>query len=101
MKFGIIWFFQGSPGNRGFPGADGLPGPKVLFICSQYLAFLNHCFCCKLKIILSFFVSKGAQGDRGTSGPPGPKGSLGDLGRPGEPGLPGARVTQEFGLFYV
>lgn len=24
--------FQGSPGNRGFPGADGLPGPKVQYI---------------------------------------------------------------------
>ncbi len=23
--------FQGAPGNRGFPGADGLPGPKVHF----------------------------------------------------------------------
>lgn len=22
-------FFQGAPGNRGFPGSDGLPGPKV------------------------------------------------------------------------
>lgn len=26
----VIFFFpQGAPGNRGFPGSDGLPGPKV------------------------------------------------------------------------
>lgn len=29
--------FQGSPGNRGFPGQDGLAGPKVshVFICTK------------------------------------------------------------------
>lgn len=29
--------FQGSPGNRGFPGADGLPGPKVQYILDIFL----------------------------------------------------------------
>lgn len=27
--YGWASVLQGSPGNRGFPGADGLPGPKV------------------------------------------------------------------------
>lgn len=25
----VVFFLQGAPGNRGFPGQDGLPGPKV------------------------------------------------------------------------
>lgn len=30
MKLSFRWFpFQGGPGGRGFPGADGPAGPKV------------------------------------------------------------------------
>lgn len=28
----MCFYFQGAPGNRGFPGQDGLAGPKVRII---------------------------------------------------------------------
>lgn len=43
--------FQGAPGNRGFPGADGLPGPKVhcnlsnIGILLAYGLQCRHLFC--------------------------------------------------------
>lgn len=35
---------QGAPGNRGFPGQDGLAGLKVSFNIQQLKAFLRNCF---------------------------------------------------------
>lgn len=96
METEVCSDFQGASGNRGFPGADGLPGPKVNCDLSEiYISVLftvSVCHNASLNTKL-FPCLKGAQGDRGISGPPGPKGSLGDPGRTGEPGLPGARVT--------
>eukprot|EP00061_Rhincodon_typus_P014485 g41523.t1 len=34
------WLVTGPPGNRGFPGQDGLPGPKVLKDLQVTLAVL-------------------------------------------------------------
>lgn len=32
---GFVFFLQGAPGNRGFPGQDGLAGPKVSISSQQ------------------------------------------------------------------
>lgn len=34
--FSIMFGLQGAPGNRGFPGQDGLAGPKVSISSHQF-----------------------------------------------------------------
>lgn len=93
--------FQGAPGNRGFPGQDGLAGAKVgpepescstrrMLLWFIKLADTSPPDC----YWLAWFLLQGALGERGVPGAVGPKGSGGDPGRTGEAGLPGARVSQ-------
>lgn len=82
---------QGAPGNRGFPGQDGLAGAKVGDVDSQLVTHLiNPCISPVLRCSVLW---QGAPGDRGVPGVTGPKGGTGDPGRTGESGLPGARVS--------
>lgn len=82
------------PGTRGFPGADGLLGPKVS--CSHCNPVLVDHDGTKGRVL----SKQGGHGERGLPGSVGPKGLSGDPGRDGEPGLTGARVKQPVSWFF-